>query len=260
MKKLTTGEFILKAKLAHGEKYDYSKTKYVNVRTKVGIVCHLHGIFQQFPKDHMNGHGCPICGFEKPRNKKWKGKNDSGLVEGIGFNDIPNMKSPAYLMWHNLLKRCYNSKVQERQPRYKGCSVCKEWLVFSNFKVWFENPKNGYRESYQLDKDILVKGNQIYSPETCCFIPRAINCIFGYHQNKSFKLPYGVYLHNGKFRAVLNHNGRNQYLGVFDTPEEAFNVYKQAKESYIKDIAKIYFERGEITQKVYCALMNYTIG
>ena len=61
--KMTTEEFIRKAKEIHGEgKYDYSKTEYVNVKTKVCIICPTHGEFWQTPDSHLQGRGCPKCG------------------------------------------------------------------------------------------------------------------------------------------------------------------------------------------------------
>lgn len=61
--KLSLGRdgFIKKAKLVHGDKYDYSKVEYVNARTKVCIVCPKHGDFWQFPHKHLSGQGCPYC-------------------------------------------------------------------------------------------------------------------------------------------------------------------------------------------------------
>ena len=60
----TTEEFIEKAKSVHGDKYDYSKVKYVNNRSKVGIVCPEHGLFFQTPHNHLAGQGCPLCGYQ----------------------------------------------------------------------------------------------------------------------------------------------------------------------------------------------------
>ena len=79
MAKLTTEEFIKKAKAVHGDKYDYSKVEYVTNRTKVCIVCPEHGEFLQRPSDHINGHECPQCGKEK--NKKSRSKNIAQFVE-----------------------------------------------------------------------------------------------------------------------------------------------------------------------------------
>lgn len=260
MRKLTTEEWIERAKQTHGNRYDYSETVYVNVRTLINIRCRVHGVFEQRPFDHIKGHGCPKCGFEIPRNEGWKGHRPLKKVEGMGINDMLFSKNEtAYLIWHNLLRRCYNRHVQEKQPMYKGCVVCDEWLTFSNFKKWFDNPDNGYREGYQLDKDIMVQGNKVYSPATCCFIPQAINCLFGFNSNKSSKLPTGVFYHHGNIEAIVNCGGKNNYLGKFNTPEEAFAAYKHAKETYIKEVANAYYRRGEITERVYDALIRYEV-
>ena len=65
MAKLTTEEFIKKARAVHGDKYDYSKVEYVNNLTKVCIVCPEHGYFFQNPIVHLNGHECSECGKKK---------------------------------------------------------------------------------------------------------------------------------------------------------------------------------------------------
>ncbi len=59
--KMTTQEFIEKAKIIHGDKYDYSKVNYVNTNTKVCIICPVHGEFMQSPNSHLRGAGCPFC-------------------------------------------------------------------------------------------------------------------------------------------------------------------------------------------------------
>lgn len=261
MRKLTNEEWIHRAKQIHGDRYDYSNTIYTNTRTKVKIRCRIHGLFEQLPFDHTIGHGCPKCGFELPRNKDWRGYKYLKRVEGVGINDIPfSKRNDSYLTWHNMLRICYNNSVHKKQPMYIDCKVCDEWLTFSNFKKWFDNPENGYREGYQLDKDIIFKGNKIYSPKTCCFVPQAINCLFGFNSKKNSKLPTGVYYHHGKIESIINCYGKNKSLGTFDTVEEAFLSYKIAKELYIKEVATSYYNRGEITKKVYDALLKYEVG
>lgn len=64
-KKKTTEEFIKEAKEIHGDKYDYSQVNYVNQLTNVSIICPIHGIFQQKPKNHLKGCGCQKCSFGK---------------------------------------------------------------------------------------------------------------------------------------------------------------------------------------------------
>ena len=112
---------------------------------------------------------------------------------GIGFlgegkyNTRKDVK--GYTTWVNMFRRCYDIKVQERQPTYKDAIVCEEWYNFQNFAEWFEN---NYVEGWHLDKDILVKGNKIYSPETCCFVPRDINNLFLLRKNNRGDYPIGV--------------------------------------------------------------------
>ena len=62
MKKLTTNDFISKAKLIHGDRYDYSNTIYTTNKDKLTIICQIHGEFEQTPNAHLSGKGCPNCG------------------------------------------------------------------------------------------------------------------------------------------------------------------------------------------------------
>ena len=98
------------------------------------------------------------------------------MGEGIYKSKIDNKNTRIYSVWHNVFGRCYDVKVQEKHPSYIGCSVAKEWHNFQNFAKWFEenyNPET--MDDWHLDKDILIKGNKIYSPDTCCFVPNKIN-------------------------------------------------------------------------------------
>ena len=106
-----------------------------------------------------------VCGVGIIGNEKTKDENGETIK--------------SYSVWTSMLKRCYSDKCQKKQPTYKGCCVCEEWLNYSNFKKWFND--NYYEiegEQMNLDKDILVKGNKIYSPETCVFVPKKINTLF----------------------------------------------------------------------------------
>lgn len=153
-KKLTQEEFVAKAREVHGEKYDYSKAKYVNNRTKVCVICPEHGEFWQVAGSHLQGHGCKECDI----------CNRESLICGVGFNDMKGANlsgSRVYKEWKAMLNRCYApSSFLGRNKSYVDCEVCEEWLTFSKFKRWFEDHENGYQEGYHLDKDILVKGNK----------------------------------------------------------------------------------------------------
>lgn len=250
LKKLTTEEFIRRAKEVHGDKYDYSKVEYINNKTKVCIICPIHGEFWQTPKEHLFGQGCPKC----------RNENRKKIIFGVGINDsdevihINGECFPSYKHWYLMMRRCFDIKTLERNPTYKYCSVCDEWKYYSNFKKWFDEH---YVDGWCLDKDILIKGNKIYSPETCCFVPNEINLLFTKRQNCRGILPIGVSSSGLKYKAYMNIYNKKKYLGTYNSKEEAFSVYKANKESYIKEMA-IFF-RNKISPKVYNALMNYKV-
>ena len=74
MAKLTTEEFIKKAREVHGDRYDYSKVEYVNNKSKVCIICKEHGEFQQIPQKHLAGQGCIKCHREAMAKRYSLGK------------------------------------------------------------------------------------------------------------------------------------------------------------------------------------------
>lgn len=312
-KRLTTTEFISKAKLIHGNKYDYSKTKYVDANTKVCIVCPIHGEFWQIPRSHLSGRGCYNCGrqytakknsddytsfiakaklthnerynyscvmyidsktqveiickehgsfFQTPANHirgqgcpKCKYESQKKLLYGVGnYDSFSESSSLSARIWRGILSRCYESN--EKYKAYQDCFVCDEWHTFSNFDKWF---KQHYKDGYEIDKDILIKGNKIYSPDTCCFVPHAINQVIVNRRNFRGVFPLGVSPCGKKYRAQVYMNNTTIHLGVFNTQEDAFNAYKLAKEKHIKELAEKYFNEGKITQKVYNALMKYEV-
>ena len=175
---------------------------------------------------------------------KYKTKTDTGC-------------SDAYIKWKNILNRCHYKKYQEKQPTYIGCTIIKEWYNFQNFAEWHEQNWKPHMEGWQLDKDILLKGNKMYSPETCCFVPLQINMLFVKANSKRGRLPIGVSKTGDKFQARIHINGKIINLGSFKTTEEAFNAYKTAKENYIKEVADKW--RGQITEQVYNVLISYKV-
>lgn len=244
-KRKTTSQFIAEAKAIHGDKYDYSQTKYLGATQKLQITCPIHGAFYQLPHAHIAGEGCPSC---------YHTVLGMAIYDG-GGNDCPIIKHK----WDSMINRCYNPQALSKRPSYQECYVCEEWLMFSNFKKWFEDPANGYQEGYHLDKDILTKGNKVYSPDTCCFVPQEINSLFTKHTRKRGKYPIGVTLIRGLYIANVNINSHRIRLGGYHTPEEAFQAYKIAKEQHIKELAEKYFQEGKINKKVYDALMKYEV-
>lgn len=190
----------------------------------------------------------------------WSRRCMKPVMCGIGYRGSENVDSTSesYLKWHDMINRCYNAKFHERQPQYKGCTVCEEWLNYSNFKVWYDKNKiTGV--SWDLDKDILFKGNKVYSPETCCFVPHAVNTLFLNGKKNRGDLPLGVHFDKskGKYRAEMSFIGEQIKLGTFGTAESAFARYKEYKEDLIRDMAGVY--KDEIPDKVYEAMMNWKI-
>lgn len=181
------------------------------------------------------------------------------------YETIENGKNTrVYDTWHGMIERCYSKKCHEKHPTYIGCKVCDEWLNFQNFAKWYDN--NYYEvkdEKMCLDKDILLKHNKIYSPNTCIFVPHTINMLFTKRQNDRGKSVIGTSPHQGKY--VVNcclinpetGESKNEYLGIYDIQEKAFEVYKYYKEKNIKMVAD-YF-KSQIPKKLYNGLYNYIV-
>jgi hypothetical protein len=149
---------------------------------------------------------------------------------------------PQYKTWQNILERCYDEKALKKRPTYIGCIVCEEWHNFQNFAKWYdENYYTINNEQMCLDKDILVKGNKIYSPGTCVFVPENINLLFIKSNATRGKYPIGVSYDKSKNKFVSHCNngkGKQIKLGIFNNSIDAFNAYKEFKENIIKDVAK----------------------
>lgn len=242
----TTEQFISEARKVHGLRYDYSKVTYKDNKTKILIICPTHGEFLQSPIVHLHGCGCAKCSY---KNKK---------LCGIGNNDIiSSYESESYKYWSRMIKRCYYQDVKRGINTYDDCSVCDEWHDLSTFAKWFDEH---YVHGWALDKDILVKGNRVYSPSTCCFVPQEINNLFTKRSALRGELPIGVASNNGianPFRAYMAYDGRQKRLGVFDTKEKAFLAYKDAKQIRIKELAEKY--KDKLEHCVYQALCNYKV-
>ena len=184
-------------------------------------------------------------------------------VYGVGYlgEGIYNSKNDkkVYKTWHGMLERCYSERCQEKYTSYKGCKVCKEWHNLQTFAQW--HYKNYYEVSGQqmcLDKDILIKNNKVYSPETCIYVPERINKLF--IRNISLRknsMPIGVRKEGNSYVAECQ-LGDDVFKKSFHSLEEAFEQYKKAKENYIKEIANEY--KNEIPYKLYNTMMIYEVN
>lgn len=171
------------------------------------------------------------------------------LVFGKGYNDLGESVTEKgsskmfYRKWVAMLRRCYSGK----QPAYNNTVVCKEWLALSNFKSWFEE---NYIEDFDLDKDLFGDGT-LYSPETCCFLPVALNILL--EKSPCGEFPRGVNYNRVKNRyaAKCRVYGKKVHIGSFATPEEASVAYIEFKQKHVKVLTKAYLLDGLISQEVY---------
>lgn len=189
----------------------------------------------------------------------------SKLVCGHGFNDgkyptkINGIRVPQYRTWRSMLYRCYMEEFHNRSPHYKDCVVSENFLNYSYFYEWYNDNNLSKDHSFQLDKDLITKGNKLYSEENCVMLPVRINNTLIRKESVRGKHPIGVYWASqmNKFGSCVGFDNRNIALGYFDNELDAFNAYKAAKELRIKQLAEEYKEL--IVPKAYNALMNYTV-
>lgn len=192
-------------------------------------------------------------------------------VFGIGMtgNKYPTRENGThtkeYISWMGMLRRCCNEEYKEKNVTYTNVKCCEDWLYFPNFYEWLHNQDNfdkWYNGSkWAIDKDIICKGNKTYSPDTCCLVPQNINSLFTKRDKERGDYPIGVCYHKRvkMFNSYCHENGKMYSIGYFNTIEDAFNAYKKYKENLIKRIAKDEFERGNITEKCYNAMINYEV-
>ena len=191
----------------------------------------------------------------------------SPSVFGVGITGtkyqptINGVNTKEYMLWCSMLERCYSDTYQKKKPTYEGCKVSDNFKSYEYFYEWC-NSKVGFDvKGFDLDKDLLIKGNKVYSENTCIFIPREINTLLVKRKASRGEHLIGVYWHNTSksFKAMVSKNkGKSEHLGYFKTEIEAFNAYKVAKESFVKEQAEKW--KGKIDDRAYEALMNYKVN
>jgi len=173
-------------------------------------------------------------------------------VQGIGVNDlrgkIDTSNSKSYSIWKGIIRRCY-SKEKVKFKCYTKVEVCEEWLLYSNFKKWYDEnfPLKLEQEGWeiQIDKDLLSGENKIYSPETCIFLPRKINGFLSNKQNSNTSGIIGVnYIkkNNSWIAQIRNFDNHDRiYLGCYSNNKTAAKVYMEARKEQaekVKDILR----------------------
>lgn len=193
-----------------------------------------------------------------------------GII-GEKYKTVVNKKmSKEYNTWHEMIRRCFDEKCKNNYPTYQDSTCCDEWILYENFYEWLHSQENFDKwicdKRSALDKDILVKGNKIYSPETCLLVPQYVNTLFIKKDANRGDLPIGVSYDakQQRYFAMISmlRNGQqyNKNAGYYPTPEDAFYLgYKPTKERYIQKVAQEEFYKGNITKRCYEAMMKYEV-
>ena len=187
-------------------------------------------------------------------------------VYGVGIlgtkylASINGVKTKEYKLWQSMLVRCYSNTYKKKYPTYEGCEVSDNFKSYEYFYEWCQKQIGFGNQGWQLDKDLLVKGNKVYSETTCVFLPNEINSLLTRREALRGEHLIGVCWSktDNAFKAQVNKGkGRREHLGFFKTELEAFNAYKTAKESFVKEQAEKW--KGKIDDRAYKALMSYQV-
>lgn len=171
-------------------------------------------------------------------------------VYGVGYMGcgIYTTKYKSYAIWKEMLRRCYSPETQYRCPTYWGCSVSPEWHNFQVYAKWYEE---NHIVGYQLDKDLLVVGNKVYSESTCIFIPSRINSFILNCTSARGSCPIGVSYQKRIDRYIStcnNGNGKVVYLGCFKDPHQASMMWRDFKLTLASEMKG---EMDRIDKRIY---------
>lgn len=199
----------------------------------------------------------------KPKNPFNKNICNVGMI-GDKYN-IKKCKK-EYEVWKHMIRRSFDDKFKNINTTYKDVTCCNEWLCFTNFYEWIYTQENFDRwsnnDDWALDKDIIIKGNKIYSPDTCCLVPQYVNTLFIKCDGLRGMNPIGTHYDPKTQRYIAQYRRKEgvSYIGRYPTPEDAFYLgYKPEKEKYIKQVAQEEYDKGNITKRCYEAMMSYEV-
>lgn len=171
---------------------------------------------------------------------------------GIGYSGMKmnteRCHSVSYYKWKNMVQRCYDKKVHKKyKPEYKDKSVCEEWLNYSNFKIWFDEHYVACKNNQiDLDKDLLVQGNKVYSPETCVFLL--------HYQNTMFERSAKDKIYENEDGTFVIGNGKKK---TYATLKEAEDIVCERNRNRIESVAEKC--KGSIPMCAYEAMLNWDV-
>ena len=229
---------------------DFIITKYVNASN-------VHIKFLNTGYETVTLNSCILSG--EIRDRYFPSVHGVGIVGEESSRDSNGNKLKEYFLWNHMLTRCYGKKAKLKLPSYEDCTASTNFKYFPYFKDWCSKQIGFGNEGWQLDKDILVKGNKIYSEDTCCFVPAEINSVFIKCDRSRGEYPLGVNYHKAtrKFVAQISYRKIKTHLGLYDTAEDAFKAYKKSKEKLIKSLADKYMD--VLDPRVYRAMVEYEV-
>lgn len=201
------------------------------------------------------------CAAKEVRNGSIKDLNSPTVcgvgVLGVGYS--PKSSPKAYECWRGMLRRCYVEQNNKDWLRYggKGCTVSEEWHNFQTFHKWYTS---NARDGYDLDKDIILQGNTVYSPKFCNMIPASLNKMLTFTDNlRNGKL--GTFYNKDmyKWAAVVQTHLDGKVLEYFSSEQKAYEFYCKERTKSIRNAADYYYDRGEISEKVREGLYNFDV-
>lgn len=152
-KKLTTEEFVEKAKRVHGNKYDYSVSVYTGTFNLIDIICKEHGVFKQKPNNHLNGQGCKLCGISRNKDKQKNAKfiENSQQIHGNKYDyslvEYINNRTKIKLFCND----CKNIIEQTPTNNLKhGCPYCT--LRILTLKKFIQKANKFHNNKYDYSK------------------------------------------------------------------------------------------------------------
>lgn len=165
----------------------------------------------------------------------------------------------AYDRWVSMLCRCFNTDSKNYIENYHRVRVCSEWCNFQNFAKWWYSQTGCANKGWQLDKDILSCGNGLYSPETCCIVPKEINmAVITSRVEGDFKYGSDYKEDLNKYAVRVNRSGLGQrYVGLYAAMEDAAEAYRLEKARYVRELAEKFKEHIDST--VYSKLIEWVV-
>lgn len=172
------------------------------------------------------------------------GKHKDGCYKGEG-SWLYSVKNPYMQLWCGIRSRTLNDNFKQKHKSYLNCTLCPEWMCLQNFCDWADStyPKEFPDVAWEIDKDLLSNSG-VYSPETCCWLPKEINLFLSKKSEK------GIYEKEGKRGssfALFVREGtevykekKGHYIGSYPTYADAVAKWKEVKQNRLNALIEKY--------------------